>query len=154
MEEHWIRWEPISNLQKKYYIEALCDSIQGFKVILFEMSNKNNKILIHFKDSVWAYRYAEEIVRCNLVYELGEKYGKEFFTDWTFYKVENSEYSKWATKQSLGIIEDWGLQHFCIAGLDSVLDIINVAEPKVTILNPSEYTVGATFTFENVNEYE
>jgi hypothetical protein len=150
MEERWMCWEPASDLQKRYYIEALCDSMQGFRVILSDAKDRNKRVLINFEDSVEGYRYSEETMRCNLIYELSEKYGRDFCGDWSLFRVENSSYMQWAIAESLNIVENWGLQHFCIIGSMSVLDIINGLEPKVTIINPSDYIVGATFTFDNV----
>lgn len=134
MQEHWTRWEPISNLSKKYYIESISDSMEGFKVLLFEAENPEKKVLVSFSDSVEAFRSTNESYTFLTIDSLAEKYGSKFFSEWTFFKIENSKYLQWISEQSYGISESYNLIHFCLVATDSIVDIIDTGEPKVTLL--------------------
>jgi hypothetical protein len=150
MEDNWIQWKPAENLQAKYYIEALCDSLQGFKIVLSDVNDRNKRVLINFRTSAYAYRRTDETSRYRLILQLKEKYGGSFYGNCSLFKVENSSYVKWVIEESEEIVADREFLHFCIIAGDSVLDIIDYDEPEVTIIDSAEYMVGATFTFDNV----
>lgn len=134
MKEKWNRWEPIKGLSKNYYCESLIDTPDdGFQIRLFD--NNNKKLQISFPDSVEAYRSTDE----NFIYEtleyLETHYGKEFYENWTFFKVKNSEYLEWIKKQSGGIFEIYQLEHYCIWTVNCRIDIINNYDPKIIHIN-------------------
>ena len=128
----WARWEPSPHLSIKYDIIEISDNIDNFYIEL--IADKNKKIRIVFENSVVAYRNTEESFRSKLIDELSDRYGDEFYGDWTFFKVSNSEYIQWILKESAGIAEGLPLIHYSIISLNSVLDIINMEDPKVIIL--------------------
>jgi hypothetical protein len=62
---------------------------------------------------------------------IDEKYGTEFYSQWTLFKVTNSEYLEWISNQSFDIAESENLTHFAIVVVDSIIDIIAAYEPKI-----------------------
>lgn len=47
MNEQLVQWKPIKGLSKKYYVESISDSTEGFKIILFDSSNRRKKDIIN-----------------------------------------------------------------------------------------------------------
>jgi hypothetical protein len=134
MIENWIRWEPIRGLSAKYYIESISDSIEGFQILLVDAKDENKKTQIIFEDSVDSYKRTDETFKHKLVCDLHEKFGRNFYGDWTFFKVTNSSYIQLLSEESYGISDSRPLIHFSLLGADSVVDIICDYEPKILLI--------------------
>ncbi len=134
MQEKWIRWEPISNLSAKYYIDSISDNIKEFKIVLSEYRDKKKKVQVIFKNSVDAYRSTDESFRLGTIYNLGDQYGKKFYAEWTFFKVINSTYILWISEQSFGITDSLSFIHFSFIAEDSILDVVTTYEPRVELI--------------------
>jgi hypothetical protein len=131
VEENWERWEPISDLSSKYYIESISDSIKGFSVLLSDANDENKKVEVLFEDSVHAYRSTDESFRQITINSIDERYGTKFYAECTFFKVTNSEYIQWLSGQSYGIADSESLLHFSFLAVDSIVDVIAAYEPKI-----------------------
>lgn len=139
MQEQWARWEPVAGLAPQYYIERVLEDFdEGFKVVLFEASNRKRKVHIKFKRSVECYTMTDESYVSNLLINLREQYGLEFYRDSTFFKVTNSDYLKRLSVLSSGISDEFDFTHFVVFGLDSMLDIIAKYEPEIEFENLPE----------------
>ena len=139
MQEKWIRWEPTNNLSKKYYVESISEDIKDkYKILLTNAENNKNKILISWPIGVDAHRSTDESYTLATINFLDNQYGPEFYANWTFFKIENSNYLKWLSDQSYGISDDCNLTHFCILAVDSMIDIINNYDPTITIIDENE----------------
>jgi hypothetical protein len=134
MTEQWTQWNPIPGLAKKYYIESVSGSIEGFKIVLHKEGNKKEKSLVFFENSVDAYRSTDESFRLKIVYELAKKYGDDFYAEWTFFKVNNSSYTQWILEQASGTADDTNFIHFAFIDPDSILDVICQEDPKIQLL--------------------
>ena len=134
MIERWIRWEPIKGLSKKYYIESITDNIRGFKIILSDSNDENKKLQITFGNSVDSYKSTYESFQQKMLFDLEQKYGPDFFTEWTYFKVLNSEYLAYLSQQSYGITDSLSLMHFSFISMEFIVDIIASSEPKVKFI--------------------
>lgn len=137
MIEQWIQWIPINNLISKYYIDTIIDDLENFRIILSELNNRNNKIQVIFKNSVDAYRSTDESYRLKIIDELNKQYGKQFYVDWTFFKIEKSEYIKWLVNQSYDTISESSI-HFAFVAADSILDVVTTYEPEFKAITPRD----------------
>lgn len=137
--EQWIKWEPIKNLAPKYYIESITDSREGFSILLFDANNREKKVLVSFPNSVESYRSIDESFVLNSLYKLNQNYGRDFYGDWTFFIIENSEYLDWLSTESYKISEKYKLIHYCLLSADSRFDIINNVAPEVTHINAEKH---------------
>ncbi|GMU18843.1 MAG: hypothetical protein AMXMBFR12_00350 [Candidatus Babeliales bacterium] len=130
MQETWTRWEPITRLSHNYYCESLIDTPDdGFQIRLFDEEGK--KLLISFSESVDAYRSTDGSFSYDTIESLEKKYGKEFYSTWSFFKIENSEFLEWIKKESQGTFEIYQLQHFCFWTIDCRIDVINNYDPEI-----------------------
>ena len=145
MTEQWIQWVPINNLVSKYYIDSVIDDIKNFRIIFSELNNKNNRLQVVFKNSVGIYRNTNESYRLKIMDDLNKKYGKKFYGDWTFFKIENSEYIKWLMSQSYDTIDESSI-HFVFVAADSILDVVTTYEPEFKFINEinSEFKLETT----------
>ena len=134
MSETWIKWKPIEGLAPKYDVDLVVDTMDNFKIVLSEMDNSQKRLEVHFDSGVDIYRLTDESYWRNSLCELKEKYGAEFYWYWSFFKVENSSYLSWLSKESFGISDSRDFVHFAILGEDSILEVIANYEPKITFL--------------------
>ncbi len=130
MMDQWEKWEPINNLAEKYCLELILDTLDDFKIILSEEKNRNKKLFIG--EHVPAYRIIYDFNQ-DIIHNLEQQYGKDFFAKWTFFKVNNSSYLKWISEESCTFSDDIRFTHFCIVGVDFILDIIEPNEPKLNL---------------------
>jgi hypothetical protein len=131
MDEMWERWEPTTEISNKYYVDSIIDNIQGLRIILSDAEIEDSKIEIVFDNSVHAYRSTDESYRQKILNYIDEKYGTEFYSEWSLFKVVNSEYLEWIYNQSFGIAELEELYHFSIIAVDSIIDILAAYEPII-----------------------
>lgn len=75
-----------------------------------------------------------KVFRQSTINDLDARYGMEFYSEWTFFKVVNSEYMQWLSKQSYSIVGSEPLIHFSFLAVDSIVDVIATYGPKVEVL--------------------
>lgn len=125
MNNIWKRWEPKIELKNKYYIDTIKDEDN----LIIELSDEvgTEKIIMRWDGCITSYTCTEESSR-SILYDNNE------LTKWTFFKVENSQYLKWIEYQSLGIEQGDKLIHYCIIGINSVVDIIARYDPEISLV--------------------
>ena len=131
--EKWTRWEPVSGLSGKYYLDSFAWSEKGFIVELIH-AKKEEKVQVIFSNYIDAYRYTNESYYFKLFGDLSQQYGDDFYADWSFFKITNSEYLVWLSEKSCTWSDQLHFVHFCIMGGDEVLDIVTNYEPQVTFM--------------------
>lgn len=134
MHEQWIKWSPRPNLEAKYYLDDVSDSGKKLRIVLSGVQDKENKIQLLFNESVYAYRNTNESFRAALICELDKHYGKEFYGDWTFFKVKNSNYTRWLAEQAYEVVSSEWFIHLSLITVDAILDIATTYEPIVELL--------------------
>ena len=134
LSEQWIQWKPINNLSPKYYIKSISDDIEGLKILLSDVKNEKQIVKIMFDDSTHSYRSTDESFRLSTINSLDKKYGTKFYSEWTFFKVDNSKYISWLSEQSYEIAESENLMHFSLIAVDSIVDVIAAYEPSVELI--------------------
>ena len=135
MNEQWTKWVPITGLAQKYYIDSISDNIKEFSILLSEYYDRKKKIKIIFENSVDAYRSTDESFRLTTMEKLGQKYGRSFYGDWTFFKVTNSSYIQWLCDESYASSYTSSFIHFSFIAGDSILDVVTNYEPKIEVIN-------------------
>ena len=103
-------------------------------MVLNDHSDLKQKILIFFESSIHAYRSTDESFRLRTLDMLDKTYGSSFYTQWTFFKVQNSSYFLWLSEQSYKIAKEEHLTHFSFLASNSIVDVIAAYEPIVKIL--------------------
>lgn len=131
--EEWARWEPINGLSGKYFINSLIISEERLVIHLSD-NDKIKKIEIVFDNGIDGYRYTNESFYFKIFGDLSQKYGTEFYKNWSFFKVTNSEYLQWLSKKSRTWSDQFTFIHFCIFGDDEVIDILARYEPIVKFI--------------------
>jgi hypothetical protein len=124
-----------SGLSQSYYIDSISNNEEGFKIVLSESNNKEKKLLVIFENSVDCYRSTNESYTGIIIRELNEKYGKDFYVDWTFFKIIDSEHLKWLSEKSGGLSNTCPLQHLVFFSVDELLEVICTYEPIFEFIN-------------------
>ncbi len=131
--EKWIRWDLKEALSEKYYLDDLSWPDTGLIIKLRAASNEQI-IEIYFNESIDAFRYTNESFCFKIFGDLSKKYGTDFYKNWSFFKVQNSEYLQWLSNNSHGWSDDFSFTHFCILGGDEMIDIVTNYEPEIKII--------------------
>lgn len=136
MSEKWIRWEPIPNLENKYYVESILDNFNSLSIILASY-HKQEKVIVSCESSVDAFKTTYESFRQKTIYEMSQKYGGDVL-NWTFYKVEDSSYLQWLSEESYTLTDALLFSHYALIAGESIVDIITGNEPTVELIKSSE----------------
>lgn len=132
--EDWSRWEPIAGISGRYDIYKVSYTYDSF-VLVLKNKQRSQFIEVRFPQSIQAVRIASESVVFSLYDLLFDKYGKDFYTDWTFFTVKNSDCLNWLSKGTYGASELYDLTHYVLSDLDVVIDVVTYNAPDVKILN-------------------
>ncbi|MCG3089810.1 hypothetical protein [Sporosarcina cyprini] len=130
--EHWERWIPINGVPSKLYNDTFIYSKDG---ILLEFSDEENKrkFVVKFEDGVLSYRNTDEGALLKTLNYLDQQYGTDFYSEWTLFKVTNSEYISWFLHESSGIYEPNQVVHYVFFTPNDVIEILTTYTPSVVI---------------------
>ena len=131
--EKWIRWDLSEALLTKYYLDSLSWPDKGLSLRL-RAANNEQIIEILCNDSIDAFRYTNESFCFQIFENLSKQYGDDFYKNWSFFKIQNSQYLKWLSDKSHGWSDGFSCTHFCILGGDEIIDIVTDYEPQIKIL--------------------
>ncbi len=137
-QEEWIRWTPLGDLPTKCYINAI--EVIADQLTIFLYNEKEAcTISLKYKNNFYTYKTSEEICHIDFLDDIIIKCGKDLIFESRFFIVHNSSYIAWLVGQSGGLLQADNLQHYFILGATSVVDVIALQEPEVTITyNPPE----------------
>lgn len=137
MQEEWTRWEPAEGLSGNYNIISCHDDYEtGLTIILRDMDDAKKQLRVVWGKSVTAYKKTEERLTVMIVDRLHERYGINFYRNWTFFKITNSKYFQELLEESGGLIDYTpACMHFVIFSSEILLDVITNYEPEVAFVN-------------------
>jgi len=135
MQEKLIKWEPIKNLQQRYWVEDMILEEKNLTIELYPEQEKLHKVVLYFNGTVHAYRYTNESFCFNLYDNFFEESGQVLQEGWVFFKVKNSKY----LETFLDIKKISNLIHFSILGYDEIVDVIAAEEPVVIFKRITHY---------------
>lgn len=133
MTEVWERWNPLEGIAGKYDVDYILDGKNGFIIRLYS-DKDTKKIDILFEHYADAYKHTNESFWFKTCGDLSAKYGGDFYADWAFFKVKNSEYLAWLSEKSATWSDQFPFMHFCMMGTDSVVEVLARYEPTVTFV--------------------
>jgi hypothetical protein len=134
MTEQWTKWKPMQGLTSKYCKESISGSVDGFRIVLSDVHNKQKKAVITIECIPHSYKVTNVCYKTQLFLNLENQYGKDFFDRWAFFKVTNSQYLKLLSEESNTISDDRKLQHFAIICSNVIIDIIDGFDPNVELI--------------------
>lgn len=132
MIEKWTKWEPVMDLPDKIFLEKLIDDKKGL-TIEFNDELETTEIIVNFENSVVSYRNSDEGKRLNTLEFLNEKYGKIFYSNWSFFKVNNSLYLKWLNDETYDMYTDYNIEHYVFLTSNDIVDVLSSYPPKIRI---------------------
>lgn len=134
MQEQWIAWDLLSNSQKKYELDSLVyEGLARVSLSLYGLLDPNQRCNITFVSTALANRsYSGDLMDFKLQ-ALEKKYGKDFYQLNSFFKVMDSEYSRWLFKvwDRMYRLED--IYHYAFITSDKIIDIVLVEEIRIAI---------------------
>lgn len=136
MQEQWKRWEPINHLKPKYEIDSFCLTDGYGTIVLFDINNQNKKIELQFTNlSNTIFKKSNDDLTFNKIKFLKEKYGTQFYEEWSFFIIINSFFIEWLAIESplIGYMSN-KFTHFAIITPTTIFDIVSIDEPKIKLL--------------------
>lgn len=135
MPEEWERWLLDSSKKLgKMYIEKLVDDKEGFQ-LFFEDKNKKYTVKVIFENFVLSYRNTDEGHRLKALSFLREKYGKDFYAEWSFFKVNNSTYVEWFNQETYNMYSNYDIEHYVFLTCDDIVEVLSTYEPQIITLD-------------------
>lgn len=133
--QQWLHWKPVNlDLAGNYETDQIIDKRDSFKILITKIT-KPEKVEIVFDKSIWAFRRTSESLRQDIFKDLSLTYGDDFYINWSFFKIERSNYLNWLRDESDGISNHLKLIHYVVMTLDDVIDIVANYEPEFKIIN-------------------
>lgn len=130
MQERWTQWKPTEKIRHRYSINTIRNTLTDFAITL-QQSNIDDTLKIYFSIPIISYRVCDETYRTNLIESLAQCYTTEFYSTWSFFKIENSAYIQWLLQRQNKKNEH--LFHFCIIDDLLLVDVIAQKEPHCFI---------------------
>ncbi|ASS89275.1 hypothetical protein ACTHHL_06005 [Aeribacillus composti] len=130
--EQWKRWIPLDDIPSTIYNDMLLDGKDGV-ILEFSDENGEKKVVVNFKEGVLSYRNTDEGSLLETLNYLDQYYGTDFYSDWSLFKVKNSEYLKWFHKESCGIYESREVEHYVFLTSNDVIEILSIYPPSITV---------------------
>lgn len=131
-DENWICWNPLNIPDCRAFSVDISQDENGTE---FAVECEDMSVSLLFEGYVPAYVYSDESIRMATYTPVQEKNNdRYYFRKWFLYKIENSDFMKWAMEESYGLYENYGYQHFCIVTADEVVDILSTVEPTIRVI--------------------
>lgn len=130
--ENWNKWQPFTNNLGKMYIEKVITSDNETEVIL-SSELENNVYKFFFNGEILSIRSSDEGKRIKLFNKLDQIYGLNFFKDWTFFTIKDSEYIKWFNKETYNIYSHYNIMHYVFMGSNNIVEILSTFSPIICI---------------------
>ncbi len=134
--EKWSKWIPIQGLAVKYDLVSLThDNENGLILTLVDKACDKNKLKVVFPGWIAGYRYSDEAYAYGRIAHYFSRYTASYFCEWTFFKVTDSEYLKYASYMSFGMSDDMApLTHFVFFTTEFIFEVLAVYEPSFEII--------------------
>lgn len=134
MQEIWKQWKPIEGLSERYFIAEFHETLDEFWILLLDINDRSSRVRVIFEGYVYSYRSVDEGCRVKTIGMLDELYGGQFYSKWTFFTVENSEYLQWLSKESGTWSDAVSMKHFAFITDDVIFDVAITYAPKVELV--------------------
>ncbi|WP_214759617.1 hypothetical protein [Exiguobacterium sp. s129] len=128
----WEKWIPLESIPARLYKESLIDDGDSLRIILSD-ETEGQKYSFLFDCLVLSYRNSDEGSRIRMLEHLDKHYAHLEYGNWTLFKVKNSSYLEWFTRESLkryeSIVE---MEHYVFLTSNDVIEVLSVDAPTIT----------------------
>lgn len=129
--EKWILWNPLNIESCRAFSVEIKQEENG---TVFKVECENQFVNLIFDGFIPIYVYSDEGIRMATYMPVQEKNNdRYYFKKWFLYKIENSDFLKWAMAECYNLHENRGYEHFCIVTENEVVDILSSFEPKIIV---------------------
>lgn len=137
--EQWTQWKPIQGVEKTYLIKSVSDISEKLEIILFiddafeksSCTSYQKEMRIIFKQSIIFYKSVDEHCTIEDATDLRMRYGNEFVSHSSFFKVTDSKYLHFLKEESCEDSENKPITHFVIFDINLRIDVITTEDPFV-----------------------
>lgn len=138
-------WEPLQNIQGRYWLEYIVDKreyiksgncIKINKVIKFRLRHdaEENKTVDLLFDDIASYRVTNESYSNNSIKHEESEDEIKSKLPWSFYTMNNSSFIELIEKETGIPATIYDFKHYYIVSMDDTIDIISNVEPVVELI--------------------
>ena len=121
-------WTPLQKKKEKYFVEAMIDDYDGFRIFLKGEKEDSEILKISFVD-VLSYRNTDESYLLNIWHNTDKKVLGNIF-----YTIENSSYIDFFNGMTHDLYSNWKVNHYAIYTLSDCIDILSEHEPHFEVV--------------------
>jgi hypothetical protein len=122
------KWEPLTEIPDRIFLEALHDDFEGFRLLLKGVGINDRMLRISFKTTLM-YRNIDE---GDIVQVLNDSEG---FSEGCLYTLEESDLIDFFHKQNYGSYSSSKIIHYAIYTPNDCIEVLSEFPPKVEWLN-------------------
>ncbi len=128
MIEKWTKWIPFPTAQGLYVLENMEGSLWDIDLHFAAIDAPFSKLKIRFEFVLIAYRSTHRTYREKSLLALQSQLGNTAI-NWSFFIVENSDYSSWISQQSCAIRLPEEFTHYVFITPDVIIDVASWGNP-------------------------
>lgn len=129
LQEQWNKWLPMPLIKGMYRVENMQGDLWNLEVLLISLEPPYKQLRIFFKFALIAYQYTLLPYRRKSLKAITKQLGIDG-NSWTFFKVSNSDYTKWLSQQSCEINSTEDFTHYVFITPDIMLDVACWGPPQ------------------------
>jgi hypothetical protein len=126
-------WKPLSEIGGRYWFESVFYENYNLIFSFKKHEQQDTHVRIVCKGHVGSYKYTDESYKQESFEYIDTIEDIKAVRPWCFYKVENSCYLKIMSEESNTWSDHIHFEHYCVLGVDEVIDIISAGEPVVEL---------------------
>ena len=128
----WEKWIPLESIPARLYKDSLIDDGDSPRIIVSD-ETEGQKYSFLFDGLLLSYRNSDEGSRIRMLEHLDKHYAHLEYGNWTLFKIKNSSYLEWFTRESLkryeGIVE---VGYYVFLTSNDVIEVLSVDAPTIT----------------------
>ena len=128
--EQWERWNSPELVADDYELKSLVQDWEGLTLVFL---GRKTEVTIVYHEQLLSFRSCDEGDRWKTVDTVLADHGGHFFRGWLAYKVSESDYASWFSRETFGSTAVDKILHLSFVTANDIIDVLSLREPAVTI---------------------
>ncbi|MDX8366031.1 hypothetical protein [Cytobacillus sp. IB215665] len=128
----WERWVPVEGLPSKIYNSSLIDNKEGLTLTFID-EHDETEITMKFDVGVLSYSNTEEGSLIKMLSSLYNNYDERFYSEWSLFKLGDSEYLSWFLEENAGLYDTIKISHYVFLTPNDVIEVLSKYPPTIAL---------------------
>lgn len=124
------RWNSHELVADDYELKSLVQDLEGLTLVFL---GRKTEVTLVYREQLLSFRSCDEGDRWKTVDTVLADHGKHFFRGWLAYKVSESDYASWFSRETFGSTTTDEILHLAFVTANDIVDVLSLREPSVTI---------------------